>query len=301
MKRILVRFFAAICLLGPPTAGRGAEDPAGLAAEESAVRAASAAYLQAFNKHDAEAVAALWSPEAVYLNRISGEEVVGRKAIAEQFVKLFKAESDAKLAVEVDSVQFVSPNVAIERGTSTFAHPQGEPEQVAYSAVYVKRDGKWLLDRVTDQEKETPPPSNYEHLKTLEWMVGSWVDKADDVEVETTCNWTKNRNFLTRSFRVETEAGVELAGMQVIGWDPTAKTIRSWTFDSDGGFAAGVWTFKAGKWTVRNMGYLADGRKASMVNVVKPVDADSFTWRTVEQTAGGELLPNSDEILVVRK
>lgn len=299
MKRILLLLLVPILLLGFPLAA-AADDPAGLAAEEAAVRAASAAYLQAFNKHDAEAVAALWSPEAVYLNRISGDEVVGRKAIAEQFVELFKVQPEAKLAVDVESVQFVSPNVAVERGTSTFALPASDPEEIAYSAVYVKREGKWLLDRVTDQAKETPPPSNYEHLKALEWMVGSWVDKADDVEVETTCDWTKNRNFLTRKFRVSTEAGVELAGMQIIGWDPTAKSIRSWTFDSNGGFAEGTWTFKSGRWTIRNKGYLADGRSASMVNVVKPVDADSFTWQTVERTAGGDLLPNSDEILVVR-
>ena len=35
----------------------------------------------------------------------------------------------------------------------------------------VKRDGKWLLDRVTDNSKQAVP-SHYEQLKALEWMVG---------------------------------------------------------------------------------------------------------------------------------
>jgi hypothetical protein len=38
-----------------------------------------------------------------------------------------------------------------------------------------------------------------------------------------------------------------------------------------------------------------------MVNAMKPVNDDSFTWQTIDRTAGGELLPNIDEILIVRR
>ena len=69
-------------------------------------------------KHDAKALADYWSPEAVYLNRTSGEEVVGRNAIAEQFAALLKEQPELKLEVIVDSVQFLSPNVAVEHGTT---------------------------------------------------------------------------------------------------------------------------------------------------------------------------------------
>ncbi len=98
----------------------------------------------------------------------------------------------------------------------------------------MKREGKWLLDRVTE---EVPPVvvSNYEHLKNLEWMIGSWVDQDEQNRIETTCAWTKNRNFMTRSFSISVRDRIEMAGMQIIGWDPVAKQIRSWVFDSDGG------------------------------------------------------------------
>jgi hypothetical protein len=33
---------------------------------------------------------------------------------------------------------------------------------------------------------------------------------------------------------------------------------------------------------------------------MKPVDNNSFTWQTIERTADGELLPNIDEIVIVR-
>ena len=31
---------------------------------------------------------------------------------------------------------------------------------------------------------------------------GSWTDKPTDAEVELDCNWTKNKNFLTRAFKI---------------------------------------------------------------------------------------------------
>ena len=164
----------------------------------------------------------------------------------------------------------------------------------------MKREGQWLLDRVTEKSKEAAP-SHYEQLKPLEWMIGRWVDKDDNVDIQTECQWTKNRSFIARSFTIAVHGQTEMSGMQIVGWDPAAKTIRSWTFDSDGGFAEATWTRKADRWFIQNKGVLADGRKGSMVNVIKPVDQNSFTWRTVERTAGDELLPNVDEVLIVRE
>jgi uncharacterized protein (TIGR02246 family) len=272
-------------------------------ADESAIRKADEAYVQAFNRHDAKALADAWSPEAVYLNRTTGDEVVGRAAIAEQFTAYFKQQPEVKMELEAGPIQFISPNVAVEQGNGKTLVPNAEPEVVDYSAVYVRRDGQWLLDRVTDTTKTTAPPSHYDRLKPLEWMIGRWVDsdKGDDVDVETECKWTKNKNFITRSFTVTVGNEFNLSGMQIVGWDASAKQIHSWTFDSDGGFAEAVWTPKGDKWFIRNKGVLGDGRKATMVNIIKKVDDNSFTWQTVERTAGDELLPNVDEVLIVRE
>src|SRR5256885_7420187 len=117
------------------------QQPPDQSADEAAIRRSAASYVEAFNKHDAKALADLWSPDAVYLNRSTGEEVVGRAAIAEQFTAMFKQQPELKLEVNVSSVQFVSPNVAVEHGTAKFLAPNEEPEEIEYSAVDVKRDG----------------------------------------------------------------------------------------------------------------------------------------------------------------
>lgn len=296
MKRNLL----LLTVLGIAATARSyGQQPSDSSANEADIRKMVASYVDAFNRHDAKALADHWSPDAVYLNRSTGEEVVGRAAIAEQFTALLKDQPELKLEVSVESIQFISPNVAVEHGTTRILTPNAEPEEIEYTAVEVMRDGKWLLDRVTDRAKEIVP-SHYEQLKELEWMVGEWTSSADNTEVELDCNWTKNKNFLTRAYKISIDGDTTSSGMQLIGWDPAAKTIRSWTFDSSGTFAEATWEHRGGRWFIRNRGTLADGRAATMVNVMKPVDADSFTWRTVERTAGGELLPNSDEIQMVR-
>ncbi|HEV3415537.1 MAG TPA: nuclear transport factor 2 family protein [Pirellulales bacterium] len=298
MKRLLLGLLALLSVAHTQTLAADSDQ----AASEAAIRKMVAGYVEAFNKHDAEVLAKYWSPDAIYIDRATGEEVSGHDEIAKRFTALFKDQPDSKMTVNTESVRFVSPNVAVEQGTSVETIGKNEPEEVPYTAVYMRRDGQWLLDRVTDQAKEEVP-SHYEQLKMLEWMVGSWADKDDDdnATIETVCNWTKNRSFLTRSYTITVGDEIELSGMQIVGWDPAAKTIRSWTFDSDGGFAEATWENKKVRWYIRNHGILADGRKATMTNVIKKIDDNSFSWQTIERTAGGEILPNIDEVVIVRE
>jgi uncharacterized protein (TIGR02246 family) len=298
---LMRRISLALTFLGLAcTSSLYGEQPSAQSEDEAAIRTMVASYVQAFNSHDAKSLADHWSPDAVYLNRSTGEEVVGRDAVVNQFATLFEEQPELKLEVEVTSIQFVSPNVAIEQGTARILAPNAEPEETEYSAVDIKRDGKWLLDRVTDKPKEVAP-SHYEQLKALQWMVGNWAEEGSDAKAELECNWTKNKNFLTRAFKVSVHGEVDMSGMQIVGWDPAAKAIRSWTFDSNGTFSEAKWEQRDGRWFIRNHGVLPDGRSATMINVLKPVDENSFTWQTIERTAGEELLPNIDEIQVVRR
>jgi uncharacterized protein (TIGR02246 family) len=273
------------------------------AADEAAIRAAGKAFMDAYQARDAKKLAALWSPEAVYTDPATGEETVGRDAIEKVFEDAFADKQDVKLTIDVNSIDFVSPNVAMIRGTAHVIKPGEEPEDSEFTAVRMKRDGQWLLDRVTEIEKEKAPPSNYEHLKELEWMIGSWHD--DDprpaVEIQTDCAWTKNKNFITRSFAVAIGDEVRKSGMQIIGWDPIAKQIHSWVFDSDGGFGEGTWTYKGSKWLIQSTATLPDGGKATSLNIMTKLDNNSFTWESVNREIDGELQPNAEPVTVVRK
>ena len=285
----------ALSVLISASAGSAADQSAARLAIEQAVKS----YTAAFNAGDSAALAAHWSPEAVYVNPLTGNQVEGRSAIQEEFDAILAGLASAKLNVEVDSIQFISPTVAVENGIAQLVSADGEPEETSYTAIHVKRDGKWLLDRVSEEQIQVAP-SHYEHLKQLEWMIGSWIDEGNQGSVETACEWTRNQSFITRSFTVSVMDEIDMAGMQIIGWDPVAKQIRSWVFDSDGGFAEGRWTKKGDRWFITTNGTTPDGLKTASINVLRYVADDQFTWKSVNRTVGGKLLPNVGEVVVVR-
>ena len=135
----------------------------------------------------------------------------------------------------------------------------------------------------------------------MAWLVGEWCDASAEATGATTVAWTKNKAFLTYGFKVSAPDMDDLEGTQVIGWDPAAGTIRSWMFDSDGGFGEGTWSKKDNDWIVKFSQVLPDGRTASATNIYTLVDGNSFTWKSIGRKVGDEFLPNIDAIKMVRK
>lgn len=277
-----------------------ADEPGQREKDDTAIRKAVAAYVEAFNKADAKGLAAMWSPDAVYTNPMSGIQVVGREAIEKQFAGIFEESKGIKLEATTKLIQFVSPSVAIETGSAKSIDPKGSVAESEYTAVYVKRDDAWLLDRVSEEDI-IQPPTSYEKLRDLEWLVGHWVDQDDVASVVTDCQWSRNENFLIRSFAVQVADRIDMSGIQIIGWDPLKKQIRSWVFDSDGGFGQGTWIKKGDRWTIEQTGVLPDGRQSSAVNIMTRVDDNTMTLQSINRTLDGELLPNIDEVQVTKE
>ena len=97
MSRILL----CLTIIGGAIVNRSfAQQPGEPSSEKAAIRTADEAYVLAFNKHDAKALSDAWSPDAVYLNRTTGDEVTGRAAIAEEFTAVFKDQPEVKLGTQ---------------------------------------------------------------------------------------------------------------------------------------------------------------------------------------------------------
>lgn len=268
------------------------------AADEAAIRASAQAYAAAFTRRDAKALAAFWAPDAVHA--VDGKKVTGREAIEKAFAAVFAEAGDARLQVKINSLRFVTDDVAIEDGTALVRRPGEATEESTYTAVHVRKDGKWLLDSV--RETESPAAASpFDKLKELDWMVGDWVDDNDEATVRTSVKWMGNGAFLVRTFSIAIGDSVQLEGGQVVGYDPVKKQIRSWAFDSDGGFSEGLWTRDGNQWTVRSTNTLADGRQGTATTVFRYIDENRFGWKSIARDLEGELLPNVDEVEVVRE
>jgi uncharacterized protein (TIGR02246 family) len=272
------------------------------AGDDAAIRQRIEEYVAAYNSHDAKAVADLWAEDAVYLNRETGEPIEGRPAIAAMFEEMFKDGEADQLSVTIQSLRQITPDVAIEDGTVELVSAEGAPVETNYTAVHVKKDGQWYLNSV--RETDVPAPAAAEEpgeLDQLAWMVGEWIDQDDEATVRTRCEWAKNNKFLTSHFDVTVGDQLELEGTQVIGWDPVAQQIRSWVFDSEGGFGEGVWRQEGNQWIVETKSTQSDGSQGSAVNVYTLVDDKTFTWKSTNRQVDGELQPDVEEVPVHRE
>jgi uncharacterized protein (TIGR02246 family) len=259
------------------------------------------AYVAAFNAGDAAKLASLFSEQGEMFAP-DGERTQGREAVEKQMAEYFASAKDAKLELADTQIDVQSPSTAVETGLARVITPGEEPSETEYRAIHVKTADGWRIDSVVEVEATPPPPSNLDKLQGLAWLVGDWGDDSEETQIESSVRWSRNENFLIQSYRILTPGGeVDFEGTQVIGWDPRAETIRSWLFDSDGGFGVGRWTNDGNRWTVQSLQTLPDGRAGSATNVYELVDDNTINYRSLGRQVEGELLPNIGPVTVVRK
>ena len=271
--------------------------PPAAAADEKAIGKIRAAYVKAFNAGDARALAAFWAPDGEFVDS-EGRSFRGRNAIEKEFTAFFKEAKGQVLEVTVDSLRFVSPDVALETGGTRIKAADGASSHAAYSIVHTRRNGKWLLASVRDAAYA--PASNYERLRDLEWLVGKWTAKRDGQTLEITCEWSEKRNFLTRKYSLTNAEGTTRTGVQIIGWDPLVGAIRSWVFDSDGGFGSEKWERDGERWVLQAAAVTRDGAETESTNVLTRLDHDNFTWQSIKRSLNDVSLPDTALLKVVR-
>lgn len=270
----------------------------GQSQDEAILRKRAGAYADAFNRQDVDTLTKFYADDVVYRGIFTGTTLEGKEAIANGLQALFQSGKKPRLELQVESITFPDKDQAVERGIAVLTSPDGQRFESDYNVFYAKKEGGWLITRVSDAER---PSSQYEHLKGLEWLVGNWIDEDDEAAIEMTTDWDRQKNFLVQQFRVLAEDRLQLEVRQRIAWDPIQKNIRSWIFDSDGGFGEGSWVKKGDSWVVNQVFTLADGSKASAVNIYSKIGKDSYTWTSTGREVGGEILPDVGPIEIVRK
>lgn len=255
-------------------------------------------YADAFATGDTEKLAAYWAVDAQWESAISGEQASGREAIMKDFAKFFAANPGARLTSTINSRQQVAEDVMCVDGQTLLTLPGQQPELGVFHAVLRKSGGSWLLARVVET---TPPVTNspYQKLRELEFLLGQWRDQGEGPQVTTTFRWGDGKTFLIRSFQVADGQNVS-QGTQVIGWDPRASRVRSWTFHSDGSFGEGAWSGSAGEWTGRMAQTLPDGSSASATQVVRRIDDNTLEIETLGREVAGEPQPSSAPVRMIR-
>ena len=267
--------------------------------EKAAVLANDRAYEAAYAKADVKAMADFFTEDAQYTSE-DGRTLNGRAEIEGSIRAAFQARKGAKLAITLDSVRVLSPEVVLEKGSTAVTAKDGEIDRALYAAIYVKKDGKWKISQLI----ETPlaDASPHDQLSPLAWLVGDWeqADKSDDLTVRSQYVWARGGNFITRNVTVKRGGETTLEGWEIIGWDPIDNCIRSWTFDDEGGFAEGRWTREGERWLLREKGVAPDGSRTAADNTFTKISDDRFTWESNNRTLDGDPQPGIARIAISR-
>lgn len=264
--------------------------------QESAIRASVAAFVKAYNAHDAKGLAELFLPEAQIVDE-DDVTIQGRSEIESLFAGVFEESPESKIEVAIESIRFIGTALAVETGSTTTSAPGETSERGRYSVLHVLRDGKWSMGLVRDMPAQ---PTHREHLQALAWLVGDWIDESREGIVKTSCRWADNESFLLQEITVRQADRDTMKISQRIGWDPLTKRFRAWVFDTEGGYGESLWTPTETGWLIKATSVRSDGSTASATNHVEPTGLDRYVFRSVDRVIGNEVLPPV-EVHVVRQ
>jgi uncharacterized protein (TIGR02246 family) len=263
-------------------------------ADRVAVQKATDGFIKAFDSGDAKAVASAWTDQGEF---IAGDDLTlrGRGAIEKAYTEFFVKYPKSKVVgIDIDSLRFVSRDSAVMEGHLKVLRGQADqPNTSRFTSLFVREDGKWLLAVVREW------PSSGDYLHDLEWLIGRWATKGDGIDVEVTYEWEHDKAFIRSRFTIK-EKTRTVSGSQMIGKDPGTGTLRSWSFESDGGFGEAIWSRDGKKWVLEAAGVLGDGGVMSATNILTPIDNNAFTWQSVNRSVGENDLPDVPPVRVTR-
>jgi uncharacterized protein (TIGR02246 family) len=279
----------------------GAQESSPVSADEQAIRTSVDVYCEAFNSGNVDAVLNYWANDADYVDA-DGETHRGKEAIGALFKAAVEGLQGHKLALTIDRLQLVKPEVAIEDGTASLTTPDGETSSGRYTAVWVKNGDQWLIQSArelpSDEEEASASEASADYLLSLEWLVGTWVSEDSGPTVNLTADWALDKKFLVQDYAVAGEDGADIRVVQWIGFDPVSEQIKSWTFDSRGGHGEGLWSREDNTWHIESTGALPDGRVGTARHSVRFVDDTHFEFHSTGRNVEGQPMPDVEVRLV---
>jgi len=296
----LAPFVAAQNPAAPKTSQPQGRPPAAeRAPDEQAIKATFDVFSQAYQKGDAKTLSELFTPGGEAADA-EGGMLQGREALLQHYTSEFSGGSGDQIKTSIESITFLDPSLARSTGTSEITpNGGGAPHHTRFHGLHLKRDGRWFLASV--RELPDAELSPHEHLKQLEWLVGDWVEEASESVVFNSYRWSDDKNTLLRTFDLRVKGKPALTGTQRIAWDPLTKQIKSWLFDSRGGYSDALWVREGNQWLIKATGVRNDGRIATATQVLTFVNNERLQRKSDDRTLTQEAESDNVENTMVRK
>ena len=285
------------CALVAVASVRAEEAGEQLTPDQQAIRKNAEAFVAAFDKGDADSVAALWAENGEM--SLDGEAIaVGREQVAAKYAEYFEQNPGAKIEIQIDTIEVLGPTMAVERGHSEVINDDDESVADAYRLVYTKQDDIWLIASADVQQEVIQPP--YDWKAELGFLVGEWTMSEGDWSVTTEFEWVPGGNFLKRTFSIKDGDQEARTGVQIIGWDARERAVTSWTFGEAGGHGRGWWFPDGNQWLIETEGVSPHGEVVAADNIITVLDDNTFRWQSTNRSVEGVELEDTEPVRVTR-
>jgi hypothetical protein len=156
--------------------------------------------------------------------------------------------------------------------------------------------------------EDKAPVGNYEHLKKLEPLIGTWtaewdapedrpttkIKKGDKLTLTVTYKWDVKKNAILKHDTIgEPGSDPFWESTMLIGWDTANKRIVSFAFESTGGHGVTHdWEIQGDKVTFKGEGSLPAGNKTAWTMVFSDIKKDSWVWQLIDMMVDGKKEPS---------
>jgi uncharacterized protein (TIGR02246 family) len=290
---------AALALLAVarPAAAQEASQPAP-AKLDPAIAAMVATFEKAYNAHNAPAMMALWTPDAVYSATVANVQVKGRDQIGEAYAQLFQQQPGSKLKLTITEAK-TSGKTASLSGIAEVTQKGQQPTRSLFRASLAKVGASWLFSTVEEAELPADSPTG---MSQLGWLAGTWVEALPSGDVKNTYHWVTGGAYLVRNYSRAPKKGPAVEGTQIFGWDAEQQCIRTWLFDSNGSFGEGFLQRQGpDKWVNKIALKLPDGRRGSATQIMTRKGDNQIILQSVDREIDGQFQPNSPPATMSRQ
>ncbi|MEY3898109.1 MAG: hypothetical protein RLZZ214_3630, partial [Verrucomicrobiota bacterium] len=247
-----------------------------------------------YNEKDAAAIAALFTENGEITDLEAQDVTSGREEIKAHYDEIFADKDSAAVALEVDSVRLVGPDLAIEDGTVHFTFPGDDfpARSKTYTAVLRKNEGGvWQIASTRSLQDVTGTAGHLAELANQ--LKGDWTSQKEETRYDLAIGWDDSGQYVTGELLVTKADAKPLRSTLRFGWDTVHKTISCWTFDDAGGFAKADWTPVGDVWQVRTEGATAQGESMSANQSLAFDGKEAFIWAGKDRLINGEDQPES--------
>src|SRR5262245_28302975 len=140
-------------------------------------------FAEAINQGRLETLSSFWTEDAELIRPLTGEAIEGKNDINTFLQKSGQEFKNRHLHLTFtpNSIDFRDSETAVVTGIVEITDKGELIQRNARRIALVKEDVQWYIDQFSEIEVPPPPPVYNAHLKDLDWLVGKWTDKDENV------------------------------------------------------------------------------------------------------------------------